>query len=223
MPALSVKNMEATVVDLFYNQDRQLQSKGMPVTDEQMLLEYRQTGDRELFAQLVYRYERELFLYLRRYLGNREWAQDAFQATFLDVHLKCEFFDATRRFRPWLYTIATNRAIDTRRRNARHQMVSLDSPAGNFDDEVSRIVNLLESSDASPEEKLQSAERVALVRTALESLPEASYTVIQLVYFQGMKYGEVAEVLDLPLGTVKSRLNAAIHRLAEAWSQTEVD
>lgn len=215
--------MEATVVDLFYNQDRQLQSKELPVTDEQMLLEYRQTGDRELFAQLVYRYERELFSYLRRYLGNREWAQDAFQSTFLQVHLKCDSFDADRRFRPWLYAIATNQAIDTRRRNSRHQMVSLDSPAGNFDDEVARIVNMLESTDATPEEKLQSAERVALVRETLQQLPESSYTVIQLVYFQGMKYREVAEVLDVPVGTVKSRLNAAITKLSDAWQQNEVE
>lgn len=214
--------MEATVVDLFYNQDRQLHSKELPVTDEQMLLEYRQTGDRELFAQLVYRYERELFSYLRRYLGNREWAQDAFQATFLQVHLKCDSFDADRRFRPWLYAIATNQAIDTRRRNARHQMVSLDSPAGNFDDEVSRIVNMLESTDATPEEKLQSAERVALVRETLQQLPESSYTVIQLVYFQGMKYREVAEVLEVPVGTVKSRLNAAITKLADAWHKSDI-
>ncbi len=215
--------MDATVVDLFYNQDRQLQSKELPVTDEQMLLEYRQSGDRELFAQLVYRYERELFSYLRRYLGNREMAQDAFQSTFLQVHLKCESFDTDRRFRPWLYAIATNQAIDTRRRYSRHQMVSLDAPAGNFDNEVSRIVNMLESSDASPEENMQTAERVALVRETLKSLPESLYTVIQLVYFQGLKYREVAEVLDVPVGTVKSRLNSAISKLAEAWMQSEVD
>ena len=78
--------MQATSYDLHFNDchvNRQLEAKSNPVTDEQLLLDYRQTGDRELYAQLVYRYERELFRYLRRYLGNAEMAEDVFQATFL--------------------------------------------------------------------------------------------------------------------------------------------
>ena len=66
--------MQATMNDLHFV-DRQLKAKTDTVTDEQLLLEYRQTGDRELYAQLVYRYERELFSYLRRYLGNAEMAE----------------------------------------------------------------------------------------------------------------------------------------------------
>ncbi len=122
--------MQATISDLHYNTRRQLLAKENPVTDEQLLLRYRQTGDRELFAQLVYRYERELYSYLRRYLGEAEMAEDAFQAAFLQVHLKCDQFQIGRRFRPWLYTIATNQAIDARRRNRRHRMLSLDGSAG---------------------------------------------------------------------------------------------
>jgi RNA polymerase sigma-70 factor (ECF subfamily) len=215
--------MEATVVDLFYNHDRQLRSKELSVTDEQLLLEYRQTGDRESFAQLVYRYERELYNYLRRYLGDRDLAQDAFQATFLRVHLKCQTFDMTRCFRSWLYAIATNQAIDARRRGKRNMMISLDSPAGEYDDEVSRIVGLLESSEPSPDDRLSTAERVAAVRRALEQLPEILYSTVQLVYFQGMTYRQAAQVLELPIGTVKSRLNMAVQKLAEAWMQSGVD
>ena len=112
--------MEATVNDIFYDTNRQLKAKSEPVTDEQLLIEYRETGDRELYATLVYRYERELFSYLRRYLGNAEMAEDVFQTAFLHVHLKSHLFDEGRRFRPWLYTIATNAAIYAKRRNKRH-------------------------------------------------------------------------------------------------------
>ena len=119
--------MQATINNVNFT-NRQLKAKSDPVTDEQLLLEYRLTGDRELYAQLVYRYERELFSYLRRYLGNAEMAEDVFQAAFLSVHLKCNSFEEGRRFRPWLYTIATNAAIDARRRNKRHRTVSLDTP-----------------------------------------------------------------------------------------------
>ena len=74
--------MQATIHDLHFNHTRQIAAKEAQVTDEELLLEYRRTGDRELYAQLVYRYERELFSYLRRYLGNAEMAEDVFQRAF---------------------------------------------------------------------------------------------------------------------------------------------
>src|SRR6476646_5723809 len=96
------------------------------MSDEALLLAYRGRADRQAFNELVHRYERELFSYLRRYLGDAPAAEDAFQATFLQVHLKCDQFAEGRKFRPWLYTIATNQAIDAQRRNKRHRSVSLD-------------------------------------------------------------------------------------------------
>lgn len=211
--------MRATINDLYYNTHRQYQSKVNPLTDEQLLLRYRETGDRELFAQLVYRYERELYSYLRRYLGNAEMAEDAFQGAFLQVHLKCDQFQQGRRFRPWLYAIATNQAIDLRRRNKRHVMLSLD---GNGQDDsgedINRLINLLESDEVGPETVAESSEQNSRVRSTLNGLPESMHAVIQLVYYQGMKYREAAEVLDIPVGTVKSRLHAAINQLTDVWS-----
>lgn len=215
--------MQATVNDICFDHTRQLIAKENPVTDEQLLLDYRESGDRELYAQLVYRYERELFSYLRRYLGNAEMAEDVFQATFLQIHLKCEQFQEGRRFRPWLYTIATNAAIDARRRNKRHRMVSLDTPREQDNEDVGRLVNLLESSDLDPLDNAERTERNRLVRDTLEQLPESMNVVIQLVYYQGMKYREAAEVLEIPVGTVKSRLHAAIAKLTDVWNTSHVD
>ncbi len=218
--------MQATSFDLHFNDchvNRQLKAKSDPVTDEQLLLKYRQTGDRELYAQLVYRYERELFRYLRRYLGNAEMAEDVFQAAFLAVHLKCESFDEGRRFRPWLYTIATNAAIDAKRRNKRHIAVSLDTPREQDHEAVGRLVNLLESADENPVDAAEQAERSRLVRETLDQLPESMTTLIHLVYYQGMKYREAAEILDIPVGTVKSRLHSAISSLTEAWNTSQVE
>ena len=215
--------MQATINDLHFNHTRQLKAKVDPVTDEQLLLKYRRTGDRELYAQLVYRYERELFNYLRRYLGNAEMAEDAFQGAFLQVHLKCEQFEEGRRFRPWLYTIATNQAIDARRRNKRHRMVSLDTPREQDHEDVGRLVNLLESDDTGPMDSAVEAEREQIVRQTLDSLPENMQSVIQLVYFQGMKYREAADVLEIPVGTVKSRLHAAVAKLTDVWKTSNVE
>lgn len=215
--------MEATLTELFYDSKRQLKARSGTVTDEQLILEYRQTGDRELYAQLVYRYERELFSYLRRYLGNAEMAEDVFQATFLAIHMKCEMFEEGRRFRPWMYTIATNAAIDASRRNKRHKTISLDTPREQDNEDVGRLINLLESGELDPIDTATQTERCRLVRTTLEQLPESMNAVIQLVYYQGMKYREAAEVLDVPVGTVKSRLHAAIAKLTEVWNTNQVD
>jgi len=215
--------MQATIHDLHFNHTRQISAKRAPVTDEQLLLEYRETGDRELYAQLVYRYERELFSYLRRYLGNAEMAEDVFQTAFLQVHLKCEQFDANRRFRPWLYTIATNAAIDARRRNKRHTKISLDTPREQDHEDVGRLVNLLESGELGPSDSVVRQEANRLVRRTLDQLPESMHAVIQLVYYRGMKYREAAEVLDIPVGTVKSRLHSAVAKLTEVWKTSQVD
>jgi RNA polymerase sigma-70 factor (ECF subfamily) len=187
------------------------------LTDEQLLLSYRETGDRDRFAQLLRRYEQELYSYLRRYLGDAEMAEDAFQAAFLQVHLKCDQFEAGRKFRPWLYTIATNQAIDAQRRNRRHRMVSLDQPTGDASQDVGKLLDLLESSEANPFSQAKHAERREWIRQAMEDLPEHLRSVVHLVYYQGLKYREAAEVLSVPVGTVKSRLHAAILKLNEVW------
>ena len=100
-------------------------------TDEQLLGEYTQTGNRATFEELVRRYERELYNYLRRYLGDAEAAEDAFQLTFLHVHLKCGYFQPHRKLRPWLYTVATKPGDrPDPEESSRHKMVSLNRPNG---------------------------------------------------------------------------------------------
>ena len=195
---------------------------GAQQTDEQLVVQYRTSGDREVFALLVRRYERELYSYLRRYLGNAEMAEDVFQATFLQVHLKCDRFDENRRFRPWLYTVATNQAIDAQRRNKRHRMVSLDRPVSADNVDIGALVDLLEGDERDPLENVSQLERGQWVQEALDGLSESMRSVVHLVYYQGMKYREAAEILDIPVGTVKSRLHAAIIKLYETWDSPEV-
>ncbi|HAL14433.1 MAG TPA: RNA polymerase subunit sigma-70 [Planctomycetaceae bacterium] len=188
------------------------------LTDEQLLHNYRDSGDRELFARLVRRYERELYAYLRRYLGNAEMAEDVFQSTFLQVHLKCDKFDTSRRFKPWLYTVATNQAIDAQRRNKRHRMVSLNRTNQNDDSvDVGALIDLMVSKDTGPLDHVSQLERGQWVQNAISQLSDQMRSVVNLVYYEGMKYREAADILDIPVGTVKSRLHAAILKLNEAW------
>ena len=93
----------------------------LTTTDEDLIQRVRDHDDGPAFETLVHRYERELYGFLRRYLNDAELAEDVFQATFLRVHQKRGRFLDGHRFRPWLYAVATNQAIDARRRNHRHR------------------------------------------------------------------------------------------------------
>jgi len=190
-------------------------------TDEELLLEYRLTGGSAVFETLVKRYERELFNYLRRFLNNQVLAEDAFQATFMQVHLKCHLYDAERKVRPWLYTVATNQAIDIQRRNRRHRLVSLDRPNRIQHDELGSLVDVLSGRESEPASDLETGERKEWIRRAVAALPDQLQSAVKLVYFRGMKYREAADELDVPVGTVKSRLHSAVKRLGMAWEDAQ--
>jgi RNA polymerase sigma-70 factor (ECF subfamily) len=189
-----------------------------PGQDEELMEEYVRTGNPLAFEELVRRYERDLYGYLRGQLGDAQLAEDAFQATFLQVHLKCHQFQAGRRLRPWLYAIATHKATDLRRRNRRHKAVSL-SAAGKdagSNDEAQSLGDLLEAGDAGPTEPLELAEDSQKTRSVVERIPTRFRQPLDLVAYRGLRYREAAEVLEIPLGTFKSRMNKALRILHQA-------
>lgn len=189
------------------------------LADEELLEIYKGEKDRAVFELLVQRYQREIYSYLRRYLADAELADDAFQGTFLQVHLKCQQFDNTRRFRPWLYAIATNQAIDVQRRVKRHKMASLDR-AGVTDENDGHWSEKLVGADPDPLNEATIRENGEWVRSAVDALSESMKQAVHLVYYQGLKYREAADVLGIPVGTVKSRLHAAVQRLSLHWEET---
>jgi len=189
-------------------------------SDEDLLLRFRR-GQREAFAALVRRYERELYGYLRRYLGDGNLADDVFQNTFLQLYTKIAQYEAGRPVRPWLYTIATHQAIDALRRNGRHQALSLDQNREELPDgEVRGLVDLLESRGIGPLDRVDGDETRDRVRASVERLPAFLRQVVILAYYQGLKYREIADILEIPVGTVKSRLHAALVKLHDAWTVT---
>lgn len=199
---------------------RDKEPKWAKLTDEELVLRYR-AGYTAAFTELVQRYERELYNYLRRYLGDATLAEDVFQNTFLQLHLKLDLYEKGRKVRPWLYTIATNQAIDALRKAGRHHTVSLDAKAPSQDESGNSFAELLEGAEMDPLEGLEGAERQQWVRDALDRLPPYLRSVVVMAYYQGLKYREIADVLGIPVGTVKSRLHAAIAKLALAWKQSQ--
>lgn len=191
-------------------------------SDEELVTRIRD-GERDLFGPLVKRYERELFGYLRRYLGDQALAEDVFQNTFLKLFEKLDQYEKGRPFRPWLYTMATNLAIDAQRRAGRRPTVSIDQARMHDDQgQPHPLTELLEqgSDGADPFANLAEKERQNLVREGLETLPEHLKTAVLLAYYQGLKYREIAEIMEIPVGTVKSRLHLALARLHDHWRKS---
>jgi RNA polymerase sigma-70 factor (ECF subfamily) len=189
-------------------------------SDEELLSRFCR-GQTETFGVLVRRYERELYGYLRRYLGDGSLAEDVFQNTFLQLYLKIGQYEPGRPVRPWLYTIATHQAIDALRRNARHQILSLDQKREDSSDgELRNLLDTLESRGPAPMDNVSAEERKEKVRASVDRLPDFLRDVVILAYYQGLKYREIADILDIPVGTVKSRLHAALGKLQEAWSES---
>lgn len=146
------------------------------LTDEQLMGRYRDHGPEDVFTELVHRYERELYRYLARYLGDPTLADDVFQNTFLQIHLKRGLYEDGRPFRPWLYAIATHQAVDALRKAGRHPTVSLDQrvTASQRESEAGSLLDLLVNDGNGPLAELQEQERQQWVRDSIDAFPTPS-------------------------------------------------
>jgi RNA polymerase sigma-70 factor (ECF subfamily) len=186
------------------------------LSDEALLSRYRDLGRTEDFEALIHRYQNELYRYLTRYLGDRTLSEDVFQNTFLQIHLKRGLYEEGRPVRPWIYSIATHQAVDALRKVGRHPTISLDQSVNSSGEaEAGRLIDLLTSNEDGPLAELQDEERKEWVRESVARLPEALRQTLMLAYHEDLKYREIAEILKIPVGTVKSRLHAALAKLQQ--------
>ena len=191
-------------------------------TDEDLLAAYRQ-GDKQSFGELVERYQRELFHFLIRFLGDRAAAEDVFQEAFLQVHQSADQFDPQRRFRPWLFTIAANKARDLIRSRARRPTNPLQASISPGDEGSGEFMDLMQSAAELPEEAMNREELQGLVQKTVMNMPEHLREILLLSYFHQFPYRQISDILDIPLGTVKSRLHAAVAHFADRWKSANQD
>lgn len=185
-------------------------------TDEQLLADYL-AGHADRFELLVRRYSLELFQFLMRFTGNAAAAEDIAQEAFLQVHLSSRNFDPSRRFRPWLFTIAANKARDHLRGRARRPEAPLDARVESSEEEGRRFVDFLADDSALPTAAIEEEERRHQVRGVIDRMPDHLREVLVLGYYHRFPYKDIAEILGVPLGTVKSRLHAAVAYFAKAY------
>lgn len=189
-------------------------------SDESLLAKFLKSNDRDSFEQLMRRYQHEIYSYLRRYIGDDDLAEDAFQMTFIKVFQRAVQFDPQRRFRPWLYGIATHLAIDLKRHTKRRHFVSLDVPNERQQNrETSAASNLPDHRQEDCQTTMERSELRQQLQSAIQQLGEPSRSVLELVYLQGLPQRDAAQALNVPIGTVKSRLHAAVRKLADVWKR----
>ncbi|HMQ16565.1 MAG TPA: RNA polymerase sigma factor [Phycisphaerae bacterium] len=187
-----------------------------PLSDE-ALLGLHVSGDTGALDELIRRHAGEVYGFLCKFVGSGGAADDLVQETFLQIHLAASSFDPQRSFKPWLYTIAANKARDFLRSRSRRREHSLDATADR--DEGGAAAGVLPSAEAPLDEHVASEEQRKAVREVIAEMSESSRMILTLGYFQQLPYAEIAEILEIPVGTVKSRLHTAVRQFAKRWEE----
>lgn len=181
-----------------------------------MLMKRYLEGDAVAFKVLMDRHARKLFNFLIRSSGRRDLAEDLLQEVFLRVVRRGESFKGQAKFTTWMYTIARNLIIDNARRDRHRRTVALDAPA--FGDDAQGETRLDRTPDLgpTPDRGAADARFTRRLQSALSALPHEQREVFLLREVEGLKFREIAEVLDLPANTVKSRMRYALEALRVA-------
>lgn len=176
------------------------------VKDDVQLIAEALDGDSAAFGQLVTRYQDRLYNTLVHVVGCREMARDVVQDAFVQAYVKLESFEGASAFYTWLYRIAVNLAISRRRREK--PMASVD--------QVREVLGHEPPDTADPPEaRLEQQERARQVQQALAAVSDEHRTILTLREMDGCSYEQIAEILELPVGTIRSRLHRARMQLRE--------
>jgi RNA polymerase sigma-70 factor (ECF subfamily) len=170
------------------------------VSDETLIARFQQ-GDVQAFDVLVRRYKDQLLNYVFRFVGNRNDAEDIVQETFLRVYKNKHYYKEIAKFSTWVYTIAGNLAKTELRRRKRRKVFSVSNFVN--DERDFDIPDL----DRNPEKEVDGSIKDDIIQRAIEKLPPKFKEVILLRDVQGFAYEEISQILNIPLGTVKSRVN----------------
>lgn len=184
---------------------------------ETLLIEAAQSGDLSAFNELVLHYQQDIFGWVVSLVRDEATAEDIAQQTFVTAYQKIHTFRG-ESLRAWLFRIARNRSFDHLRYRNRHPSVSLEDDSQ--EEDAADLLSILPADVLPPEDAVIQAEQAARLQQLLDSLPEPFRNVLQLVDMYAMDYQEAAEVLNLPLGTVKSRLARARVKMRSLFEQS---
>ncbi len=174
--------------------------------DECAIINRCKQGDLSAFDDLVRAYEKQVYNFAYRLAGNYDDANDIANEAFIKVFNAIDTFRGDANFSTWLFRIITNLYLDERKRSKAHMNIPLDEY---IDLDESTVTRQIEDSSPSPQEMLESRERAEVLQSVIQQLPDYQRAMVLLFHTQGKSYEEIAEIMGLPIGTVKSRLNRA--------------
>lgn len=179
-------------------------------SDEELMLSYR-GGDEAAFEMLYRRHEKPLLNFFYRVVMNAVEAENLCQETFFRIVRAKKKYEATAKFKTWLFQIALNLCRDRLRRMKHRSHISLNTQASSQYDGDIELHELISDPSSDLEKHMETEELGALVQGAITSLPEDEHLVVVLKEYQGTKFSEIANIMNCPIGTVKS-LNHRAHK-----------
>ncbi|HEX8335956.1 MAG TPA: sigma-70 family RNA polymerase sigma factor, partial [Pyrinomonadaceae bacterium] len=181
---------------------------GVTLTTDEQLVERAQAGDGDAFGEVVRRWERKIYALAYGITGSVEEARDATQETFIAAYRNLPRFRGEAQVSSWLHRIAVNQCITRQRRARVRAETGLDEEV-----EAGREQSFSTGREASPAHASESKQRAEAVRRAVASLPQELREVVLMKEFEGLTFQEIADALQIPLSTVKSRLYTALRQL----------
>lgn len=171
-------------------------------------------GETDQFAQLVERYQGQLFRAARSRMGRPDWAEDVVQETFLCVFKSLHTYNSQYSFRTWLWTILLNQCRRQLKKFSRGLFIGAWSQSTGDDDLRATLAEQLKS-DEAPSARMATKERSELLDSLLAKLPEGQADALRLRFFGGLKFQEIAETMECSLSTAKNRVRWGLTKLAE--------
>ncbi|MEN6308340.1 MAG: sigma-70 family RNA polymerase sigma factor [Anaerohalosphaeraceae bacterium] len=200
--------------------DSRIKTELDKTSDSELLERYRK-GEEAAFREIVNRYKNSLYAFLRRFISQQDVVEDVFQETFLQLYSSRDSFDTNRPLRPWLFTIAANKAKDALRKMQRQATMSMGTMADAGDVSMDEVVNILTSYETTPDDEVSRDEISVRVRQIISEMPDNLREILLLAYFEQFSYKHMAEILSIPIGTVKSRLHTAVAHFMKKWKAAD--
>ena len=176
------------------------------LSDEKLIALF-QSGDINAYNELVERYSERLFNFVLRYFNNKEQAEDVVQDTLIKLYTHASYYKNVAKFSTWIFTIAKNNALTELRKNKRKRTESLWTEDGNPLD--------INSKEQSLDQKTHNEFAINQLNKFLDEIPENFRMAVVLRDFQELSYDEISKILEIPIGTIKSRINRGRIQLAE--------
>lgn len=208
-------------IELLLLMDESKDKTALDKTSDSELLERYRKGEESAFREIVSRYKNSLYAFLRRFISQQDVVEDVFQETFLQLYSSRDSFDVDRPLRPWLFTIAANKAKDALRKIQRQATMSMGTMADAGDVSMDEVVNILTSYETTPEDEVSRDETSVRVRQIIAEMPDNLREILLLAYFEQFSYKHMAEILSIPIGTVKSRLHTAVAHFMKKWKAAD--